>query len=68
MDLAHGQKYRASARTQAQGQKARIRAARTHISNIGVDSHDDLNDALVYLLQGLAQQGLELPKISWIEM
>lgn len=41
---------------------------RAHISNIGVDSHDDLNDALVYLLQGLAQQGLELPKISWIEM
>ena len=38
------------------------------IFNIGVESHDDLNDALVYLLQGLARQGLELPKISWIEM
>lgn len=33
MDLAQGQKYRASARTQAQGQKARIRAARTHIQH-----------------------------------
>jgi hypothetical protein len=27
-----------------------------------------LCDALVYLLQGLANQGLELPKIHWIEM
>ena len=35
--------------------------------NLGVESHDDLNDALVYLLQGLANQGLELPKIHWIE-
>jgi phage terminase large subunit-like protein len=38
------------------------------IFNIGVESHDDLCDALVYLLQGLANQGLELPKIHWIEM
>jgi phage terminase large subunit-like protein len=38
------------------------------IFNLGVESHDDLNDALVYLLQGLANQGLELPKIHWIEM
>jgi hypothetical protein len=35
--------------------------------NLGVESHDDLNDALVYLLQGLVGQGLELPKIHWIE-
>jgi phage terminase large subunit-like protein len=35
--------------------------------NLGVESHDDLNDACVYLLQGLADQGLELPKIQWIE-
>ena len=35
--------------------------------NLGVESHDDLNDALVYLLQGLVSQGLELPKIHWIE-
>lgn len=35
--------------------------------NLGVESHDDLNDALVYLLQGLVNQGLELPKIHWIE-
>jgi hypothetical protein len=67
MDLAHGQKYRASARTQAQGQR-HVYVRRAHIFNIGVESHDDLNDALVNLLQGLAQQGLELPKISWIEM
>ena len=31
------------------------------------ESHDDLNDACVYLIQGLANQGLELPKIQWIE-
>lgn len=37
------------------------------IFNLGVESHDDLNDALVYLLQGLVSQGLELPKIHWIE-
>jgi phage terminase large subunit-like protein len=35
--------------------------------NLGVESHDDLNDALVYLLQGLVSQGLDLPKIHWIE-
>jgi phage terminase large subunit-like protein len=35
--------------------------------NLGVESHDDLNDAAVYLIQGLANQGLELPKIQWIE-
>jgi predicted phage terminase large subunit-like protein len=36
--------------------------------NLGVESHDDLNDALVYLLQGLVSQGLELPKIHWVDM
>jgi hypothetical protein len=35
--------------------------------NLGAESHDDLNDALVYLIQGLVQQCLELPKIHWIE-
>jgi phage terminase large subunit-like protein len=33
----------------------------------GVESHDDLVDALVYFILGLVQQGLELPKIRWIE-
>lgn len=33
----------------------------------GVEAHDDLLDALVYLILGLVQQGLELPKILWIE-
>jgi phage terminase large subunit-like protein len=37
------------------------------IFNLGVESHDDLCDALVWLIQGLVQQGLELPKIHWIE-
>lgn len=35
--------------------------------NLGVESHDDLNDACVYLIQGLANQGLDLPKIQWID-
>jgi predicted phage terminase large subunit-like protein len=35
--------------------------------NLGVEAHDDLVDGLTYLLQGLANQGLELPKIHWIE-
>ena len=37
------------------------------IFNLGVESHDDLCDGLVWLLQGLVAQGLELPKIQWIE-
>ena len=37
------------------------------IFNLGIESHDDLNDACVYLIQGLSNQGLELSKIQWIE-
>jgi phage terminase large subunit-like protein len=37
------------------------------VFNLGIESHDDLCDGLTYLLQGLADQGLELPKIQWIE-
>jgi phage terminase large subunit-like protein len=37
------------------------------VFNIGVESHDDLCDGLTTLIQGLVQQGLELPKIHWIE-
>jgi hypothetical protein len=36
-------------------------------ANLGVESHDNLCDALVWLIQGLVEQGLELPKIHWIE-
>jgi phage terminase large subunit-like protein len=35
--------------------------------NLGIESHDDLADSCVYLIQGLANQGLELPKIHWID-
>lgn len=37
------------------------------IFNLGVESHDDLNDAMVYMLQGLVTQGLDLPKIHWTD-
>jgi predicted phage terminase large subunit-like protein len=37
------------------------------IFNLGVESHDDLCDGLTTLLNGLVEQGLELPKIHWIE-
>ena len=37
------------------------------VFNLGVESHDDLVDALVWLIQGLVEQGLDLPKIHWIE-
>jgi hypothetical protein len=37
------------------------------IFNLGVESKDDLCDGLTTLLQGLVEQGLELPKIHWIE-
>ena len=45
----------------------RMRRTAGQMFNLGVESHDDLNDALVYLLQGLVSQGLELPNINWIE-
>lgn len=35
--------------------------------NLGVEKHDDLVDGLTTLLQGLMDQGLELPKVHWIE-
>jgi hypothetical protein len=41
--------------------------AMQHCGNLGVESHDDLCDALVWLLQGLVSQGLELPRVQWIE-
>lgn len=37
------------------------------IFNLGVESRDDLCDALVWLIQGLVEQALDLPKIHWIE-
>lgn len=37
------------------------------IFNFGVESHDDLMDGLTTLLQGLVNQGIELPKIYWID-
>jgi phage terminase large subunit-like protein len=35
--------------------------------NLGVEAHDDLVDGCGHLLEGLANQGLELPKLTWIE-
>ncbi len=35
--------------------------------DLGVASHDDIVDSAVYMLTGFMQQGLELPKIHWIE-
>ena len=40
---------------------------RKRYSTLRVESHDDLVDGCLYLLQGLAESGLELPKIHWIE-
>lgn len=37
------------------------------LRRIGVESRGDLADALVWLIQGLVQKGVELPKITWIE-
>jgi len=37
------------------------------IFNLGVEAPDDLCDGLTTLLQGLVNQGLELPKIHRIE-
>jgi hypothetical protein len=46
---------------------ARLSWPAAQIFNLGVESHDDLCDGLTTLLQGLVEQGLELPKIHWIE-
>lgn len=40
----------------------------TAISGSGSRRHDDLVDAMVDLILELAEQGLELPKIHWIEI
>jgi hypothetical protein len=32
-----------------------------------MESHDDLINSLTTLILGLVEQGLELPKIHWIE-
>jgi predicted phage terminase large subunit-like protein len=37
------------------------------IFNFGVESHDDLMDGLTTLIQGLVNQGLDLPKVHWID-
>jgi hypothetical protein len=37
------------------------------IFTLGVESHDGLCDGLATLLYGLVKEGLELPKIQWIE-
>lgn len=34
--------------------------------NMGIDSHDDLIDGLVWLIQGLVDQGLDIPKVGWV--
>jgi predicted phage terminase large subunit-like protein len=39
----------------------------SQIFNFGVESHDDCLDAMVWAIWGLVEQGLELPKIHWIE-
>jgi aminopeptidase-like protein len=35
--------------------------------NLGIESHDALNHACVYPIQALADQGLELRKIRWVD-
>jgi hypothetical protein len=37
------------------------------LHHLGVGSHDDLCDGLTTLLQGFMNQGVELPKIHWID-
>lgn len=37
------------------------------IFNLGIESHDDLVDSFVWLIQGLVEAGIELPKIHWID-
>jgi hypothetical protein len=35
--------------------------------NFGVEALDDLLDGMVWLIWGIVEQGLALPKIHWIE-
>ncbi len=34
------------------------------LTGFGIEDHDDLADAAVYLILGMSQQGLEMPKVS----
>lgn len=34
--------------------------------NFGVEAHDDMVDALVYLILGLVEGGMDLPRVTWI--
>ena len=45
----------------------RMRAVVRTDFNFGVESHDDICDWITTLLDGLVEQGLELPKIHWID-
>lgn len=38
------------------------------IFGLGTESHDDLVDALVWLIWGLVDQGLDIPKVRWLEI
>ena len=38
------------------------------VFNLGVETNDDLVDAAVYLVQGLVNGGLELPKVQWLDL
>jgi hypothetical protein len=44
-----------------------VRIADGHVCALAVEVHDDSCDGLTTLLQGLVNQGLELPRIHWIE-
>jgi hypothetical protein len=43
------------------------RTGREQRFGLGVEAHDNLVAALVYLIFGPVQQGLELPQICWLE-
>ena len=38
-----------------------------HMFSLGIEARDVLNEAPVYLIRGLANWGLELPEIQWVE-
>jgi hypothetical protein len=47
--------------------RSRCKQLLGQIFNLGVEEHDDLWGALVWLLHGLVRLGLESPNINWIE-
>jgi hypothetical protein len=40
----------------------------TQLYGFGAEAHDDMVDALVYLILGTVAEGMDLQKVVWMEL